>query len=751
MQSIAAMLATAQAQSQALTQPPTTQAPGSAPLQGPASPTSQTQPLPPPPQAQQPAQLTAAPATAAEAVAAAGAAPSVIPPPVIPPPIVPEQAAGAVAAVATQQHTGDDYDPTADGQDQSQEALRFAAEIRQDTINNTLSVAELAERAREAASGQAGDRDRFLFGSTWLHRNFEAAEEYNMPRQDVYDQYKLYCDTMSVPPVSSPMFGKIVKIMFPELKTRRLGTRGQSRYHYCGIRVKGSHDPANASQELQNPFSALLMSGIPQGMTLNPMFGSHGQGPRIPLPDFPPITESFVPLGTPLEAIIQFVQAYKIHSQQILDALQTMQFPHVEVLLRSFWTTLPEASRRLVNSPESIELIWRCDSILYDTIMNVLLPNPMHQLPMPVTQAVRHFARQLESWILAAMDGYYPMLVARKVEVAKVFAQQLKRHTSLNFLAQAAAAVLETAEQMHAMFLEWSRLDFEGIKDQASWVTECRKVEVTQIAEMEVKNLLTSSSKLDQWTVWLDSVIARFLDEKLDPARYIHQARQFLMKWNFYTALCLRDLTLRSMSTFGAFHIVILFLNEYLFFVVEQRIANVQSLAAPPPPPPMPSGAPDMGMYAPPPPQQPQAHDPTAMVTLAPPPPPATASSAVQNADMLLSSMGIGGAGGMPVTTTPFLVAPPPAAATGAMSPPFGTAPPSIPPTSAAAGPAPFASVASPPQVPVQATGPPVSVADDRHAHQPPAQPMRVNHADEPMAVDGEEGAGAETTAPPSS
>ncbi|KAJ3361709.1 Transcription factor rfx3 [Allomyces javanicus] len=728
------MLATAQAQSQALTQPPTTQAPGPAPLQGPASPTSQSQPLPPPPQAQQPAQLAVPPATAA---AAAGAAPSVIPPPVIPPPIVPEQATTTGAAAAPQQHAGDDYDPTADGQDQSQEALRFAAEIRQDTINNTLSVAELADRAREAASGQAGDRDRFLFGSTWLHRNFEAAEEYNMPRQDVYDQYKLYCDTMSVPPVSSPMFGKIVKIIFPELKTRRLGTRGQSRYHYCGIRVKGSHDPANASQELQNPFSALLMSGIPQGMTLNPMYGSNGQGPRIPLPDFPPITESFVPLGTPLEAIIQFVQAYKIHSQQILDALQTMQFPHVEVLLRSFWTTLPEASRRLVNSPESIELIWRCDSILYDTIMNVLLPNPMHQLPMPVTQAVRHFARQLESWILAAMDGYYPMLVARKVEVAKVFAQQLKRHTSLNFLAQAAAAVLETAEQMHAMFLEWSRLDFEGIKDQASWVTECRKVEVTQIAEMEVKNLLTSSSKLDQWTVWLDS--------KLDPARYIHQARQFLMKWNFYTALCLRDLTLRSMSTFGAFHIVILFLNEYLFFVVEQRIANVQSLAAPPPPPPMPSGAPDMGMYAPPPPPAaPQAHD---MVTLAPPPPPATAASAVQNADMLLSSMGIGGAGGMPVTTAPFMVAPPPPAVTGAMSPPFGTAPPpTVPVTSAAAGPAPF-SAAAPTGV---ASPPPVSAVDDRHAHQPLAQPMRANH-DVPMAVDGVEGVAAGTTALPPS
>jgi regulatory factor X 1/2/3 len=266
--------------------------------------------------------------------------------------------------------------------------------------------------------------------------------------------------------------------------------------------------------QMQNPFAALMLSGMANGtMSLNPLFGEDDQLTSIPLPDFPSVNQSFVPLGASVELVQHFVQIYKSHCQQVLDALQTMQFQHVEALLRSFWTTLPDESRRLVNSPESIELIWRCDSILYDTIMNVLLPNPLHQLPMPVTQAVRHFARQLESWILAAMEGYYPMLVARKVEVAKVFAQQLKRHTSLNFLAQAAAQVLESAENMHTMFIEWSKLDFEGIKDQASWVTECRKVEVMQIAEMEVKNLLTSSTKLEQWTVWLDSIIARFLDE----------------------------------------------------------------------------------------------------------------------------------------------------------------------------------------------------------------------------------------------
>lgn len=61
-----------------------------------------------------------------------------------------------------------------------------------------------------------------------------------------------------------------------------------------------------------------------------------------------------------------------------------------------------------------------------------------------------------------------------------MFAQQLRRHTSLNHLAQAAAAVLESPDQMAQMTIDWSRIDFENIRDQASWVCECPKADIMQ-------------------------------------------------------------------------------------------------------------------------------------------------------------------------------------------------------------------------------------------------------------------------------
>jgi hypothetical protein len=40
--------------------------------------------------------------------------------------------------------------------------------------------------------------------------------------------------------------GKLIRSVFPDLKTRRLGTRGNSKYHYYGIRIKTTSPLKNA-------------------------------------------------------------------------------------------------------------------------------------------------------------------------------------------------------------------------------------------------------------------------------------------------------------------------------------------------------------------------------------------------------------------------------------------------------------------------------------------------------------------------
>eukprot|EP00127_Corallochytrium_limacisporum_P004685 Clim_evm39s172 gene=Clim_evmTU39s172 len=79
-------------------------------------------------------------------------------------------------------------------------------------------------------------RDPLLW--QWLNENYEPCVEANVPRSTIFAHYEEYCKASGTEPVNSATFGKVIRSVFPHLKTRRLGMRGQSRYHYEGIRLK---------------------------------------------------------------------------------------------------------------------------------------------------------------------------------------------------------------------------------------------------------------------------------------------------------------------------------------------------------------------------------------------------------------------------------------------------------------------------------------------------------------------------------
>ena len=74
----------------------------------------------------------------------------------------------------------------------------------------------------------------------WLEENYEIAEGVCIPRSALYMHYVDFCARNYIQPVNAASFGKIIRQQFPQLTTRRLGTRGQSRYHYYGIAVRES-------------------------------------------------------------------------------------------------------------------------------------------------------------------------------------------------------------------------------------------------------------------------------------------------------------------------------------------------------------------------------------------------------------------------------------------------------------------------------------------------------------------------------
>lgn len=79
--------------------------------------------------------------------------------------------------------------------------------------------------------------------------NYETAEGVSLPRSTLYNHYMRHCNEHKLDAVNAASFGKLIRSVFTGLRTRRLGTRGNSKYHYYGIRVKPGSSLVTTNEE----------------------------------------------------------------------------------------------------------------------------------------------------------------------------------------------------------------------------------------------------------------------------------------------------------------------------------------------------------------------------------------------------------------------------------------------------------------------------------------------------------------------
>ncbi|XP_011297413.1 uncharacterized protein [Fopius arisanus] len=72
----------------------------------------------------------------------------------------------------------------------------------------------------------------------WIKTHLEEDPDVSLPKQEVYDEYNTFCQINSMKPLSTADFGKVMKQVYPRVRPRRLGVRGQSRYCYAGMRKR---------------------------------------------------------------------------------------------------------------------------------------------------------------------------------------------------------------------------------------------------------------------------------------------------------------------------------------------------------------------------------------------------------------------------------------------------------------------------------------------------------------------------------
>nr|XP_048300444.1 MHC class II regulatory factor RFX1 [Myodes glareolus] len=457
----------------------------------------------------------------------------------------------------------------------------------------------------------------------WLLDNYETAEGVSLPRSTLYCHYLLHCQEQKLEPVNAASFGKLIRSVFMGLRTRRLGTRGNSKYHYYGLRIKASSPLLRLMEDQQHmamrgqPFSQKQrlkpiqkMEGVANGVAVGQQStGLSDISAQVQqyqqfldasrsLPDFVELDlqGKVLPEGVGPGDIKAFQVLYREHCEAIVDVMVNLQFTLVETLWKTFWRynlsqpneapplavhdeaekRLPRASLVLLSKFQPV-LQWtkHCDNVLYQGLVEILIPDVLRPIPSALTQAIRNFAKSLESWLTHAMVNIPEEMLRVKVAAAGAFAQTLRRYTSLNHLAQAARAVLQNTAQINQMLSDLNRVDFANVQEQASWVCRCED-RVVQRLEQDFKVTLQQQNSLEQWAAWLDGVVSQVLKPYQGSSGFPKAAKLFLLKWSFYSSMVIRDLTLRSAASFGSFHLIRLLYDEYMYYLIEHRVAQAK-------------------------------------------------------------------------------------------------------------------------------------------------------------------------------
>ncbi|TRY80218.1 hypothetical protein DNTS_032308 [Danionella cerebrum] len=493
------------------------------------------------------------------------------------------------------------------------------------SLRSLLAQIEMAIETLQKSEGLSSQRSSLLNSHLqWLLDNYETAEGVSLPRSTLYNHYLRHCQEQKLDPVNAASFGKLIRSIFMGLRTRRLGTRGNSKYHYYGIRVKPDSPLNRLQEELQ--YMALRQQPVQQKQRFKPVqkmdgvssdgFSSGGQqqtgsaaeqsfiaqsqhhqqfldGSRA-LPEFMDLDLVETVDGVIPEDVKALQTLYREHCEAILDVVVNLQFNLIENLWQTFWrysssnsvegititensemeARLPRATlTQLCRSDAVVRWMNSCDQLMYQALVEILIPDVLRPIPSALTQAIRNFAKSLEGWLTNAMSSAPQRMIQTKVSAVSAFAQTLRRYTSLNHLAQAARAVLQNTSQINQMLSDLNRVDFANVQEQASWVCQCEEG-VVQRLEQDFKATLQQQSSLEQWAAWLENVVTQILKPYEDKPSLPKAARQFLLKWSFYSSMVIRDLTLRSAASFGSFHLIRLLYDEYMFYLVEHRVAQ---------------------------------------------------------------------------------------------------------------------------------------------------------------------------------
>ncbi|KAB0394288.1 hypothetical protein E2I00_005698 [Balaenoptera physalus] len=302
------------------------------------------------------------------------------------------------------------------------------------------------------------------------------------------------------------------------------------------------------------------------------------------LPEFPSAQHLVYQGCISKDKVDTLIMMYKTHCQCILDNAINGNFEEIQHFLLHFWQGMPDHLLPLLENPVIIDIFCVCDSILYKVLTDVLIPATMQEMPESLLADIRNFAKNWEQWVVSSLENLPEALTDKKIPIVRRFVSSLKRQTSFLHLAQIARPALFDQHVVNSMVSDIEKVDLNSIGSQAlltiSGSTDTESDIYTEYDSItvfqELKDLLKKNATVEAFIEWLDTVVEqRVIKTSKQNGRSLKKrAQDFLLKWSFFGARVMHNLTLNNASSFGSFHLIRMLLDEYILLAMETQFNN---------------------------------------------------------------------------------------------------------------------------------------------------------------------------------
>lgn len=450
------------------------------------------------------------------------------------------------------------------------------------------------------------ERHRQIFGMVWLLSSCESSPTAVVPRNRIYARYVQVCADNSLKPLSPASFGKLVRILFPSLTTRRLGMRGQSKYHYCGIKLVGDqsvqaeNSPSSASPSFGNdsPQSmhnlntpSVSSSPVTGGPTLNlsssinsilsndkvelnklkyipNLFNLIDQSLNMENMNSPlnlPSIYPYLPQDSDCDIADTLYSLYKVHCTSMFEFLRYMQVKKLLSSFASFNGILTAPVFKLYTNDLIFEWVNECDTIMYKTMVKMLTKLHLQSVPDDVLRQLKQIGSQfVEKLTYSLQNKVSKSFMIMKLKNAKKFTMVLSRLIRVIETGYSASRILNSEPEKQAMLDDWVKLDINEIVLRE---IPCSNENVESLLNiLNIDFLPILHEKVDGSSIL--PKCANFIAELPSSFSQVKPRLFILVASNFLTT-CLREISLSGGQGFGTWWIVRCWVDEYISWCFE--------------------------------------------------------------------------------------------------------------------------------------------------------------------------------------